>query len=343
MANSTSILDALEANTAAPSAGRMRAIFSASYGPPSALGIEELPVPPLGPNDVLVRVQAAALHVGDVFAVRGKPFVMRLYTGLFKPRYGVPGFDVAGTIQEVGPRVSGLHAGDRVFGTCKGSCAELVVTSAETLAPMPAGSSFEQAAALPTSGLAALHALRDVAKLAPGQRLLINGASGGVGVFALQLAKHLGAHVTGVCSTRNLERLRALGADEVIDYSAQDFTRGPARYDVILDNVENRELADVRRVLSDRGTLICNSGTGARGLRMLIRLLKPVVLAPFVRQKLRRYLSMPNRADLEQLAQLSASGALRAVIDRTYTLQETPAALTYVESGHAYGKVIVRL
>jgi len=347
MTEPSSTLDALNPTASAAAAAlpatRMRAIYQASYGPPSSLGMCELPVPEPGPDGVLVRVQAAALHVGDVFAVRGTPLPMRLATGLFKPSYGVPGFDVAGTVSAVGARVTQLRVGDAVFGTCKGSCAELVATQASTLAPIPSGLDFAGAAALPTSGLAALHALRDVAKLAPGQRLLINGAAGGVGLFALQLGKIYGAHVSGVCSTRNVELLRSLGADEVIDYTRDDFTRGAQRYDVILDNIENRNLTDLRRALTPDGMLICNSGTGARGMRMLIRLLKPLLLNPFVRHKLRRYLSQPNSADLRTLADFVSRGALRRVIDATYPLQETPAALNHIEAGHARGKVIVKI
>ena len=323
----------------------MKSIVQDRYGaaPSDVLRLDEVAQPTVGADAVLVRVHAASLHIGDVFAVRGRPLPMRLVTGVWKPRYGVPGFDVAGTVTAVGRHVTQFHVGDPVFGTCTGSCAEQVATQAKSLARIPAGLSFDHAAALPTSGLAALHALRDVAKLRAGQRLLVNGAAGGVGVFAVQLGKAYGAHVTGVCSTQSAELVRSLGADAVIDYTQQDFTLGPNRYDVILDNIENRSLTAVRRALTPEGMLICNSGTGARGLRFMQRLLKPVLLAPFVRHKLRRYVSLPKHEDLLALSQLVERGSLRAIIDRTYPLQETPAALTYIETGHARGKVVVKM
>ncbi len=194
---------------------------------------------------------------------------------------------------------------------------------------------------MPTSALAALHALRDVGKMKPGQKVLINGASGGVGTFAVQIARSFGAEVTGVCSTRNVDMVRSIGADHVIDYTKDDFTRGRQRYDLIFDNVENRSLAECRRALTASGTLILNSGTGAQGIEMLVRLVSPLVLSPFARQNLRRYLSVPNRKDLIVLRKLVESRKLAPVIDKTYTLLETPEALRYIEGGHARGKVVV--
>ena len=198
-----------------------------------------------------------------------------------------------------------------------------------------------EAAALPTSALAALHALRDVGKVQPGQRILINGASGGVGTFAVQIAKSYGAQVTGVCSTRNVDLVRSIGADHVIDYTREDFTEAGQRFDLVFDNVENRSLSDCRRVLMPYGTLILNSGSGAHGSALMLRLIKPLVLSPFVRQNLRRYLSVPTHDDLVFLKELVESGKLTPVIDRTYPLRETPAALGHVEGGHARGKVVV--
>ena len=234
-----------------------------------------------------------------------------------------------------------FRPGDEVFGASTGTCAEYARAAARQLALKPAPLTFEEAAAIPTSALAALHGLRDAGKVGPGQRVLINGASGGVGSFAVQLAKAFGADVTGVCSTRNVDLVRALGADHVVDYTREDFTRGGARYDLILDNVENRSLADCRRALTPGGTLVLNSGTGAQGLALLVRLVKPLVLAPVVRQRLRRFLSVPKHEDLVLLKALVESGKLRPVIDRTYPLRETPAALAYIEGGHARGKVVV--
>jgi NADPH:quinone reductase-like Zn-dependent oxidoreductase len=213
----------------------------------------------------------------------------------------------------------------------------------ETLAHKPANLSLEQAAAIPTSALAALHALRDVGKLQAGQKVLINGASGGVGHFAVQIAKSMGAEVTGVCGTSNVEMVKAIGADHVIDYTKEDFTDDGGVYDLILDNVENRPLSDLRRALTPTGTLIVNSGTGAEGLGMMIRLFKPLVISPFVSHNLRRYLSVPNHEDLKALKELAESGALEPVIDEMYALGETPKALAHIETGHARGKCVVTL
>ncbi len=319
----------------------MKAVVHNTYGSLDLLSVREISQPAVNSDEVLIRVHAAGLHVGDCFAVRGSPFAVRLVTGVLKPKRGIPGFDVAGEIERVGSRVTRFRPGNGVFGTCQGSCAEYVSTSEATLVSKPGDLTFVEAAALPTSGLAALHALRDVGKVQPGQKVLINGASGGVGTFAVQIAKALGAEVTGVCSTTNTDMLRSIGADHVIDYTRDDFTRGTTRYDLIFDNVENRPLSECRRVLTSDGTLILNSGTGAHGVDMLIRLVKPLVLSPFVRQRLRRYLSTPNHADLEILKRLVESKKLRPVIDRTYPLHDTPAALRYIEGGHVRGKVVV--
>ena len=319
----------------------MRAIVQDKYGSFEVLGLREIDRPVAKDHEVLIRVHAAALHVGDCFSVRGAPFAMRLVTGLLRPKYGVPGFDVAGHVEAVGAHVKQFKPGAEVFGASNGTCAEYVLAAEGKLALKPANLSFEEAAATPTSALAALHALRDVAKVQPGQRVLINGASGGVGTFAVQIAKALGAHVTGVCSARNVGLVRSLGADHVIDYTREDFTEGGRRYDLIFDNVENRSLSDCRRALSPDGTLILNSGTGAKGLAFLLRLVKPLALSPFVRQNLRRYLSVPNHDDLVFLKELVESGRLTPAIDRTYPLRETATALGYVEGGHARGKVVV--
>ena len=319
----------------------MKAVVHNTYGSLDLLSVREISQPAVNSDEVLILVHAAGLHVGDCFAVRGSPFAVRLVTGVLKPKRGIPGFDVAGEIERVGSRVTRFRPGDGVFGACQGSCAEYVSTSEATLVSKPGDLTFVEAAALPTSGLAALHALRDVGKVQPGQKILINGASGGVGTFAVQIAKSLGAEVTGVCSTTNTDMVRSIGADHVIDYTRDDFTRGTTRYDLIFDNVENRPLSECRRVLTSDGTLILNSGTGAHGVDMLIRLVKPLVLSPFVRQRLRRYLSTPNHADLEILTRLVESKKLRPVIDRTYPLHDTPAALRYIEGGHVRGKVVV--
>jgi NADPH:quinone reductase-like Zn-dependent oxidoreductase len=321
----------------------MKAIVHDRYGSFDLLGLRDIPRPEVGDDEVRVRVYAAGLHVGDCFSVRGAPFVMRFATGLLKPKHGVPGFDLAGLIEAVGKNVNRFQVGDEVFGACTGACAELVCVEQDTLAHKPEKLSFEQAAALPTSGLAALHALRDVGNVQPGQKVLINGASGGVGTFAVQIAKTYGAEVTGVCSTQNLELVRSIGANHAVDYTREDFTLGELYYDLIFDNVENRSLSDLRRALTPKGMLILNSGTGAQGMKMLLRLIKPLALSPFVSHDLRRYLSVPNHEDLRLLGELVESGKLTPVIDRTYPLEQTADALAYIERGHARGKVVVRI
>jgi NADPH:quinone reductase-like Zn-dependent oxidoreductase len=321
----------------------MQAIAYDSYGALEQLALRELPRVQARAGEVTVRVQAAALHIADVFAVRGEPFAVRFVTGLWKPKYGVPGFDVSGVVEAVGRGVTRFRVGERVFGTCFGSCAQLARVSADTLAHAPERLSSAQAAGLGTSGLAALHALRDVAKLQPGQKLLINGAAGGIGTFALQLAKAWGAEVTAVCSAGRRELMHQLGADHVIDYTSEDFSEGTARYDVILDNVENHSLERCRRALTEAGLLILNSGVGADGLAFWVRLLKPLVLSPLSKQSYRRYLSMPNRNDLEQLAALAASGTITPVIGASFPLRETARALEHIAKGHALGKTIIQV
>lgn len=311
----------------------MKAIVYTHYGSPDVLQFTEGEKPTPKDDEVLVRVQAAGLHIGDCYAVRGVPFAMRLATGLRKPKHGIPGFDVAGQVEAVGANVQRFHPGDAVFGTCHGACAEYVRVSIDRLALKPTNLTFEEAAAVPTSALAALHALRHVGKVQPGQKVLITGASGGVGTFAVQLAKAFGAEVTGVCSTPHVDLVRSIGADQVIDYTHQDFTQGSERYDLIFDNVENHSLSACRRALTPSGTLILNSGTG--------RFITPLVASLFVRQKLRRYVSIPNQQDLAFLKELVESGKLTPIIDRTYPLRETPAALRYIEGRHAQGKVVI--
>jgi NADPH:quinone reductase-like Zn-dependent oxidoreductase len=275
--------------------------------------------------------------------VRGSPLPMRLMTGLRRPKYGVPGFDVAGEVESVGAKVTMLRPGEEVFGVANGTCAEYARAAEDKLAAKPADVTFEEAAAIPTSGLAALHGLRDAGKLRSGQRVLVNGASGSVGTFAVQIAKAFGAEVTGVCSTRNVQLVRSIGADHVIDYTREDFTQGGPRYDLIFDCVENRSLSEVRRALRLGRTLVLNSGTGAQGLRMLVRLVRPLLLSPFAGHKMRRYLSRPNHADLAILNTLVEQGKLGPVIDRTYPLAETPAALRHIATGHARGKVVIAI
>jgi len=329
--------------TPAASKPKMRAIIQDGYGPPDTLHVRDIDRPAIGATDVLVRVYAAGLHIGDCFGVRGAPLPMRLATGLLRPKHAVPGTDIAGRIEAVGAGVTILKVGDEVFGACHGACAQYARAGENQLAPKPANLTFEEAAAVPTSGVAALHGLRDAGRLRPGQKVLINGASGGVGTFAVQIAKAFGAEVTGVCGSANQDTVRLLGADRVVDYTELDFTRGPQRYDLILDNVENRTLSHCRRALTPAGTLVLNSGTGARGLKLMARLLTPLVLTLFTRQTLRRFLSSPNQRDLLELKTLIEDVKVTPVIDKVYQLGETPAALRHLEGGHTRGKVVVSL
>lgn len=321
----------------------MKAVVYDHYGSLDVLALKQIAVPTFAEDQVLIRVHAAGVHIGDCFGVHGTPFPIRMVSGLLRPSYGVPGFDLAGTVEAVGKSVRDLKPGDAVFGAGIGSCAELAVARPSALAPKPASLTFQQAAAIPTSATAALRALREVGKVRRGDRVLINGASGGVGSFAVQIAKSMGAEVTGVCGPKNVELVRSLGADRVIDYSQQDFTQDAARYDLIFDNIENHPLRDCRRALTPTGTLILNSGTGAAGFQMFRRLFAPLLLAPFVRQKLRRYVCAANRPDLLALTALVDAGQLRPAIDRTYPLAQTREALTHIESGRAAGKVVIAI
>ena len=321
----------------------MKAIFYDKYGSFDDLLLKDIEKPDIKNDEVLVRVHAAALHIGDCFSVRGAPYLIRTVSGLRKPKYGIPGFDLAGRVEAVGNKVKLFRPGDEVFGAGNGTCAEYVCTSEARLALKPGNLTFEEAAALPTSATPALQAMRDVGKVQPGQKVLINGASGGVGSFAVQIAKAFGAEVTGVCGPTNVDMVRSIGADHVIDYTQEDFTEGKRRYDFIFDNLENRSLSDCRRALTSTGTLLLNSGTGATGIAMLVRMFKPLLLSPFVRQNLRRHITSPNHDDLVVLKDLVESGKLKPVIDKTYPLPETAAALAYIEGGHARGKVVITM
>ncbi len=319
----------------------MKAIIHDSYGPIESLERRDIEPPTIGDREVLVRVQAAAVHIGDVFAVWGRPLLVRTATGLRRPTYGVPGLDLAGTVEAVGSGVTRFSVGDEVFGEGAGTAAELARAGEDKLVRKPAAFDWMDAAAITTSGSAALHGLRDAGRLEAGQRVLIVGASGGVGTFAVQIAKALGAHVTGVTSTNNVDLVRSLGADEVIDYTREDFTERRGAFDLIFDNIENRPLSAVRRALTPKGTLVLNSGTGTSGLRMLIRLVRPVVLSPFSSQTMRRYLSNANHEDLDVLKGMVEAGQIKPVIGRTYPLDDTVEALRHVASGHARGKVVL--
>lgn len=322
----------------------MRAMVQRAYGPPEGLASAWLPAPTVNDGDVLVRVHATSVHPGDVFVMTGVPYVLRLAFGLRGPGRGVPGRDLSGRVEAVGGRVRGLRVGDDVFGwTATGALAEYVVAPATQFVLAPQSIPLAEAATLATSGLTALQALRDVASVEAGQSVLITGASGGVGTFAVQIAKAMGAEVTGVCRARNAELVKSIGADRVIDYEADDFTRMGLRFDVILDNVEARSLAATRRALAERGTLIPNSGKGGRWFGPLGRMANAHLRSAFARQTLRPFLSVERHEDLLALAELVESGKVRPVIDRRYPLADAGAALAHVAVGHTRGKVVVDL
>jgi NADPH:quinone reductase-like Zn-dependent oxidoreductase len=326
----------------ATTAATMMAIVHRRYGRPDVLEHTEVDKPVVGDDDVLVRVHAAAVHPGDYFIMTGVPTVVRLAFGLRRPRNGIRGMDVAGRVEAVGRSVQGLEPGDAVFGrSSTGTLAEYTRAPADNFAPKPVNLSMEQAAAIPVSAFTALQALREIARVQPGQTVLITGASGGVGTFAVQIAKAFGAEVTGVCSTRNVDMVRSLGADHVIDYTRTDFTRTGQRYEVILDNVEAQSLSAARRALTPTGTLIPNNGKGGRWIGPLGRIVKARLRSLFTRQALRPFLSRENRDDLLALKELIEAGKVLPVIDRTDPLSQAAVALRYVGEGHTQGKVVV--
>ena len=314
----------------------MKAIVQNSYGSPDVLELKEIARPSIDKNDVIVRVHAAAVIAGDVFSMRGSPWLARFSVGFPSPKDHVLGWDMAGRVEAVGEAVTRFQAGDEVFAVCEGAFAEYVSVGEEKLALKPANLTFVQAAAIPSGGITALQGLRDIGNLQPGQKVLINGASGGVGTMAVQIAKAIGAEVTGVCSTRNVEMVRSIGADHVIDYTQEDFTQGGERYDLILDNVASRSFTDLRRVLAPQGVVVPNSGHGGMGY-----VFKAYLLSPIMRQQKTPFLSSPNSEDLTFLKELIEAGKLTPVIDRIYRLSETPAAFRYLEEEHAQGKVII--
>ncbi|CAN7341419.1 NAD(P)-dependent alcohol dehydrogenase [Terrabacter sp. LjRoot27] len=325
-------------------AATMRAAVQRCYGPPSVLESGKVALPQPGRGEVLVKVGAASTHPGDYFVMTGDPYVVRLAFGLRRPRRGIPGRDLAGVVAAVGKDVTAPRPDEQVFGwSTTGTFAEYACVPADHLVPVPANLSVADAAAVPTSAMTALQALRDIANVGPGQTVLVTGASGGVGSFAVQIAKAVGAEVTGVCSTSNVDLVRSLGADHVVDYTRTDFTRTEKRYDVILDNVEAQPLWAVRQALTHTGTLIPNSGRGGRWLGPLGRIVTARVLSGFTRQRLRPFTSVGKRQDLLTLADLLATGQVTPVIDRTYPLDEAADALRYVGAGHTRGKVVITL
>ena len=324
----------------------MKAIVHDRYGSPEVLRLAEVAKPVAGDNEVLVRVHAATINARDWHAMRGDPYLARMAFGLRAPKVKIRGTDFAGRVEAVGPRVTRFRPGDEVYGEVQAAFAEYVSVPDHLVGPKPANLSFAQAAAIPLAANTALMGLRDVAHTGPGQRVLINGASGGVGTFAVQLAKSFGAHVTGVCSTRNIELVRSLGADEVVDYTREDFAAGERRYDVVFDLVGNRSLADLRRALTRTGTLILSGGgvsSGGSLVGPIGLVVRGQLLSRFVSQRVITLSAAPSRENLDTLRELAESGALTPVIDRTLPLSETAEAIRYVEQEHARAKVVLNV
>ncbi len=321
----------------------MKGIVRRRFGSPAdALRLQEIDRPALEDDGVLIRVRAASIHIGDVYGVWGLPKAMRPVFRSMSAKNGVVGTDMAGTVEAVGSSVTDFRPGDEVFGTCKGAFAEHVSAKEDALAVQPANLSCEQAAAIGVSAFTALQALRNHGNLRAGQKVLITGASGGVGTFAVQIAKSLGADVTGVCSTRNIEMVRSIGADRVIDYTQQDYTCGGPEYDLVLDNIGNHSLKDARRALKTTGTLLPNGTPAPSGwFGGLGHPLKAGIVSVFVKQQGRPFLSTENKDDLATLNELAAKGEIIPVIDRTYPLDSAIEAISHVGEGHAQGTTVI--
>ncbi len=322
----------------------MKAIVYHKYGSPDVLELKDIDMPVVRDDGVLVRVHAASINPLDWHFMRGAPYLVRMGAGLFKPKATRLGADVAGRVEAVGKNVTQFQPGDEVFGTSKGALAEYVCASESTVALKPANVTFEQAAAVPVAAVTALQGLRDKGHIQRGQKVLINGAAGGVGTFAVQIAKSVGAEVTGVCSTGNVDMVRSIGADHVVDYIQADFTQSGQRYDLIFDTVGNHSLADYRRAMTTKGTLVMVGGSDkGRWLGPLKGMPKAVVLSRFVSRKMLPFLAHQRKDDLIVLRELLESGKVAPVIDRTYPLSEVPAAIRYLEEGHARGKVVITM
>jgi NADPH:quinone reductase-like Zn-dependent oxidoreductase len=323
----------------------MKAIVQDRYGSADVLEFRDIEEPATGENDVLIRVRAAGCGPDVWHIMAGEPYMARLALGLRRPKLRVRGWDVAGTVEAVGANVTEFRVGDDVMGTAEqGSFAELAVTPADRVAPKPSAIGFEEAAAVPVSGVTALRAVRDEARVQPGQTVLVIGAAGGVGSFAVQIAKAFGATVTGVCSTSKIELVRSIGADDVIDYTREDFTDGSRRWDAIVDTAGRRPLSQLRRALTEKGSLVIVGGDG--GGRWTGGFFRGVLRAPivslFVGQRLRGLATkLEDRRNLQALTELVESGAVRPVIDRTYPLIEAPDAIRYLTEGHPAGKIVI--
>jgi NADPH:quinone reductase-like Zn-dependent oxidoreductase len=336
--------DCVPAPAIADNAELMKAIVYRCYGSPDVLEFEDVAKPTPADGEVLVKVHAAAVNPLDWHYMRGSPYFVRLGSGLGAPKDSRIGVDFAGTVEAVGKDVRQFKPGDEVFGGRNGAFAEYVVVPEDrALVPKPSNVTFEQAASVPIAAVTALQALRDKGKIESGQRVLINGASGGVGTFAVQIAKSFGAEVTGVCSTRNVEMVKSIGADHVIDYTKADYTESGKQFDLIIDNVGNHSLLANRRVLSPKGILVIVGGSSGNWLGPLMRPIKALMLSPFVGQEFVLILAQMRKDDLAILGDLMQDGKVTPVIDRRYRLSEVPAAMQYSEEGHARGKIIIDL
>jgi NADPH:quinone reductase-like Zn-dependent oxidoreductase len=322
----------------------MKGIVARCYGAPDVLALEEIAKPTPADDQLLVKVHAASLNPLDWHTMRGSPYLMRLSSGIGSPHDARVGVDFAGTVEAVGKSVTHFKPGDEVFGGAGGAVAQyVVVRESRAVTLKPANITFEQAASVPVAAVTALQGLRDKGGIQAGQKVLINGASGGVGTFAVQIAKHYGADVTGVCSTRNVELVRSLGADHVVDYTREDFTKSSEQYDLILDNVSNRSLSELRRVLKPTGHLVIVGAEKGDWIGPLMPVIRASIVAPFVDQKMGFFIAQLEPADLKLLGDLMQSGALTPVIDRRYAFDDAAKAMEYLEGGRARGKVIVNI
>jgi NADPH:quinone reductase-like Zn-dependent oxidoreductase len=322
----------------------MKAIVYSNYGSPDVLRCEEIEKPTVGDHEILIEVRAASVNPHDWHFMRGTPYFVRIMSGLHKPKDKRLGVDVAGQVEAVGRNVTQFKPGDEVFGWCRGAFAEYACTSESRLAIKPDNVTFEQAASAPVAAVTALQGLRDKGQIQPGQKVLINGAAGGVGTFAVQIAKSFGADVTGACSTRNVDMVRSIGADRVIDYTQADFTKSGQRYDLILDSVGNHSLLACRRALNPKGNHIAVGGPSGRWMiGPLARAITAPVLSRFVSQRFVMFLMRSSKQDLTIMHELMKTGKVTPVIDKRYRLNKVPQAIRYLEEGHARGKVVITL
>ncbi len=320
------------------------AITYTAYGPPEVLQFGEVPKPVPRDNEVLIRIRAASVNPLDWHFMRGTPYLVRLIAGWRRPKLTRLGVDAAGTVETVGRNVTQFRPDDEVFGSCRGAFADYVCAAEERLVAKPANLSFAQAAAVPVAAISALQALRGHGRIQPGQRVLVNGAAGGVGTFAVQIARALGAEVTGVCSTRNVDLVRSLGASHVVDYTREDFTHSVPRYDLILDSVGNHSRSSLRRALTPGGTAVLVGGPNeGRWLGPMAGMFMAVASSWFTRRKLRPFLAHMKKTDLVVLQDLLQAGKVTPVIDRSYPLSEVPSAIRYLEEGHARGKIVIMM